>query len=106
VTGPPGFEPRPHITEAEFFAAIQRVLLDEWHQLVAAGYLTEQGLLAVRSRLIHGGEFTRDANRHLLLLQVRDAYAAAKGIEPDDIPIDDELAVPDDASEFDEPPES
>jgi hypothetical protein len=103
VTGPPGFEPRPHITEAEFFAAIQRVLLDEWHQLVAAGFLTEQGLLAVRSRLIHGGEFTRDANRHLLLLQVRDAYAAAKGIDPEQVPIEESLQAPDDASELDDP---
>jgi hypothetical protein len=98
MTDPLEFEPLPHITEAEFTRGVDRVLLDEWAQLVAAGYLTEQGMLAVRARLIHGGEFQPSAGRDQLVLQIREAYAASRDIDVDAVPLEDRLAAPDDPS--------
>ena len=90
----------------QFSRAHRRILFDEWRSLVAAGYITEQGLLAVRSRLLHGAEFERGSERGLLLAEVNEAYAAMHGIDPADVPTDPELTVtvPDDASELEPPP--
>jgi hypothetical protein len=102
---PPGFTPRPYLTYGEFVRGVDRILIGEWAQLVAAGYLSEQGMLAVRARLIHGGEFQPSAGRDQLVLQIRERYAASRGIDVDAVPLEDRLAAPDDASQLDGPPE-
>ena len=65
---------------------VRRVLFDEWRSQIAAGYLTETGLLAVRARLNLTNEFVRDAERDLMLMEVAMAIAASRGADSDRIP--------------------
>jgi hypothetical protein len=90
--GPLGFEPRPHITEAEFHEVAQRMLLDELERLIVAGHLTQPGLLALRARLSADGEFDPTPRRELLCRMVEDALGMTRH-------------TPDDLAEFDAPPE-
>jgi hypothetical protein len=77
----------------------RRVLFEEWTQLVVSGYLTEEGLLAVRTRLdpVHR-EFEPGPDLELLRLRVDGAIARARGIEREDMP--GALQIPDDVSEI------
>jgi hypothetical protein len=92
------------VSYKEFGRTIQRVLFDEWLRQMAAGYLTEAGLLNIRTRLLFTSEFTPGTDRDLMLLHVNEAYAAMHGTDPSAVPTDPELTVPDDASELEPPP--
>jgi hypothetical protein len=71
--------------EAGWFARV--ALFQEWHQLIAAGYLTEDGLLAVRTRLDPtSNEFTEGPDLELLRLLVDEAIARARGIPVEEMP--------------------
>ncbi len=105
MSGPLGFEPRPHITEQEFTTSIERILIEEFTGLVDAGLLNDRGLLAIRSRLVHSHEFRHTAGRDLLVLKLRDAYAASRGIDPSEVPLEPGLAPDDDASGAEAPRE-
>jgi hypothetical protein len=71
----------------------QVVLFTEWRRLLAAGHLTEAGVLALRCRVgFVSSEFPADSERELLLLDVDEALAAMRGREmpsaaraPDDL---------------------
>jgi hypothetical protein len=76
---------------------VRRVLFDEWRSQIAAGYLTEKGLLAVRARLNLTNEFVRDAERDLMLMDVAMAIAVTRGADPDHIPGSEAPGVPDNA---------
>jgi hypothetical protein len=67
---------------------VRSALFAEWRQLVAAGYLTDDGLLAVRARLAgEDHEFEPGApDREALFLAVSDAYARRRGIDPSLMP--------------------
>lgn len=76
---------------------VRRVLFDEWRSQIAAGYLTETGLLAVRARLNLTNEFARDAERDLMLMEVAMAIAASRGADADRILGGEAPVVPDTA---------
>jgi len=66
---------------------IRRVLFDEWRQLIVAGYLTDEGLLAVRARLDEtNNEFEPGTDKESLYLLASDTYARRRGAEPEDMP--------------------
>jgi hypothetical protein len=88
------------ISYAAFCIAYRAILFDEWRQLAAAGYLTEQGLLAIRTRLM-SNEFKPTPDRDLLLMEVNAAYAAKVGIDVATVPAPPTLTVPDDPSQLD-----
>jgi hypothetical protein len=71
--------------EAGWYA--QFALFHEWRQLIAAGFLTPDGLLAVRARLdVTSQEFEPGPDLDLLRLLVDEAVARSRGIDPDDMP--------------------
>ena len=83
---------------ADRLAAV--VLLTEWRKQLDAGYLTWEGLLAVRRRLMIAGEFAADMPMLLLLRADIDKAVAAKiGCEPGEVP-GSILAVPDSPEEI------
>ena len=73
------------------------VLFTEWRSLMAGGFLSEAGLLAIRGRLIASGEFLPDAARDLMLLDLDTAISEGRGIPLGDMP---GRATPDDAAEL------
>jgi hypothetical protein len=77
----------------------RRVLFEEWTQQVVSGFITEPGLLALRTRLdpVHR-EFEPGPDLELLRLRVDGAIARARGIEREDMP--GALQIPDDVSEI------
>src|SRR5262245_52416747 len=78
---------------------VRGVLFDEWRQLIVAGYLTDEGLLAVRARLDETEqEFEPGPDREALYLLASDAYARLRGIEPEDMP--GAAVAPDDPAEL------
>jgi hypothetical protein len=102
-----------------FGRAHRRILFEEWYTQTESGHLTEQGLLAIRARLLFTEEFDKEGDdRKQLLLAIRAAYQTVHGGDevnislgpeldlPEDLTELDELTPPDDASELDEPPES
>jgi hypothetical protein len=75
------------MTPAEVGLLVRRVLFDEWRQLVVSGYLTEDGLLAVRTRLDETPhEFVEGPDKELLRLLVDEAVARSRGIDLADMP--------------------
>ncbi|MFD3399437.1 hypothetical protein ACFWUU_02095 [Kribbella sp. NPDC058693] len=65
----------------------RRVLFHEWRQQVAAGLLTENGLLELRGRLDETNpEFEPGPDKESLYLLVADAIARRRGIDPADMP--------------------
>jgi len=76
---------------------VRRVLFDEWRSQIAAGHLSETGLLAVRARLNLTNEFVRDSERDLMLMDVAMAIAASRGADPDHMPGSEAPGVPDTA---------
>lgn len=62
---------------------VKLVLFHEWRQLIAAGYLTDDGLLAVRGRVADGpGEFLPGPELDAMFLCVSDAIARRLGLDP------------------------
>ncbi len=76
---------------------VRRVLFDEWRGRMAAGYLTEAGLLAIRAPLNSTNEFAEDPDRDLMLMYVAMAIAVGRGADPHDMPGGEAPSVPDDA---------
>jgi len=71
------------MTPAEVGWFVRVALFHEWKQLVTSGYLTEDGLLAVRTRLDETSrEFEPGPDLELLRLEVDDAIARHRGIDP------------------------
>jgi hypothetical protein len=65
----------------------QRIVFQTWYQQIRCGYLTEAGLLNIRSRLLYGGEFDRrDPACDALLVVVGDAIAKGRGVDPAILP--------------------
>jgi hypothetical protein len=75
----------------------RRVLFDEWRAQMAAGHLTETGLLAIRARLNSTHEFARDPERDLMLMNVAMAIAVGRGIDLHDTPGGEAPGLPEDA---------
>jgi hypothetical protein len=73
---------------------VRRVLFDEWRGQMAAGHLTEAGLLAIRARLNSTNEFAKDPERDLMLMDVAMAIASGRGADPRKI-LDETPGVPD-----------
>jgi hypothetical protein len=70
------------MTPAEAGWLARVALLHEWKQLIVAGYLTEPGLLAIRTRLDPiSHEFEPGADLELLRLLVDEAIARGRGID-------------------------
>jgi hypothetical protein len=80
---------------------ITSVLFHEWRSQLAIGGLTVAGIARVRAEL-DGNAFLPTPQRELMRREIDDAYAAARGWDPDDMPGRD--PIPDDVSELDEPP--
>jgi hypothetical protein len=71
--------------EAGWFARV--ALFHEWRQLVASGFLTEDGLMAVRTRLDETShEFEPGPDWELLRLLVDEAVARHRGIPVEHMP--------------------
>jgi len=67
--------------------ASQRIVFQVWYDQIRCGYLTEAGLLNIRSRLLFGGEFDRrDPVCDAMLIVVGDAIGQARGVDPADLP--------------------
>jgi len=64
---------------------------------MAAGYLTEAGLLAIRAPLNSTNEFAKDPDRDLMLMYVATPVAVARGADPHDMPGGEAPTVPADA---------
>jgi hypothetical protein len=61
------------VTPEECGRVASVVLFGEWRGLIAAGYVTEAGLLAIRGRLSASNEFEPGPGRDLMLLDVEAA---------------------------------
>jgi len=71
--------------EAGWFARV--ALFHEWRQLAVAGYLSEEGLMAVRTRLDEtSNEFEPGPDLELLQLIIDDAIARHRGIPVEHMP--------------------
>jgi len=67
--------------------ASQRIVFQVWYDQIRCGYLTEAGLLNIRSRLLFGGEFDRrDPVCDAMLVVVGDAIGQARGVDPAVLP--------------------
>jgi hypothetical protein len=64
---------------------MQRILFDEWRQLIAAGWLPEPALLAIRGRLTATNEFEPGPSRDLMARDVVEALAVLRGSDPNDV---------------------
>ena len=63
------------------------ILFREWRQLIDAGYLTEDGMWAVRARVAgETNEFVNDTDRKAMFLYVSDRLADRLGLEWSDMP--------------------
>ena len=83
------------MTPAEVGLLMRRVLFDEWAQLVVSGFVTEDGLLAIRTRLDETSrEFEPGPDLELLRIRVDEAVARMRDIDPADMP-GSPLVVPD-----------
>lgn len=88
-------------TPEEAGRLVREILFDEWKQLIVAGYLTDEGLLAVRARLDEtSNEFEPGPDKEALYLRAADALARRRGIDPADMP--GAPAAPDDLSGLEE----
>ena len=90
-------------TPEQLDSFITTILFHEWRSQLAIGGLTVEGMRRVRAEL-DGNAFLDTPARQLMRREIDHAYAAAKGIDPDDMP--GRGSIPDDISELDEPPDS
>jgi hypothetical protein len=65
---------------------VRRILFTEWRRQIAAGHITEAGLLAIRPRLNAAAEFRPGPDHDLIDAEVSDTIAARRRIDPSDMP--------------------